>query len=182
MPPISVSSSARRSRAIAAGRSSAWAMSFAMSGSYSDGIRSPASTAVSTRIPGPAGITQRVIRPGAGAKRRAGSSAEIRSSMAWLVGRAARSAAAEGPGRQRPAGGQAELLGDDVEAGDELGHGVLHLEPGVHLEEPEAAVAVVEELARGRVAQPGGRPHPDGHRVEAAALGLAEARGRAPPR
>ena len=94
IPPISTSATARRSRARAAGRSSAWTMSLAMSGSYSAGTRSPSSTAVSTRIPGPEGIRQRVIRPGAGAKTRAGSSAEMRSSMAWLVGRAARSAAA----------------------------------------------------------------------------------------
>ena len=42
---------------------------------------------VSTRTPGPAGIAQRPIRPGAGAKSRAGSSAQMRTSIAWRSGR-----------------------------------------------------------------------------------------------
>ena len=41
--------------------------------------------------------------------------------------------------------GDAELLGDEVDARDQFGHGVLDLEPGVHLEEEELAV-LVEEL------------------------------------
>ena len=44
-------------------------------------------------------------------------------------------------GRQRLAGGQPELLVDDVEPGDQLGDAVLDLEPGVDLEEVEGAVA-----------------------------------------
>ncbi len=104
MPPTSTSSSARRSRAIAAARSPAWTMSLATRLSYSAGIRSPASIAVSTRTPGPDGIRQRVTRPGAGAKSRPGSSADRRTSIAWLVGDAARSAAASAsPDRGRPA-------------------------------------------------------------------------------
>ena len=41
--------------------------------------------------------------------------------------------------------GDADLLLDEVDAGDHLGDGVLDLEPGVHLEEEELAV-LVEEL------------------------------------
>ena len=41
--------------------------------------------------------------------------------------------------------GDADLPGDEVEAGDELGDRVLDLEAGVHLEEEELAV-LVEEL------------------------------------
>ena len=63
-----------------------------------------------------------------------------------------------------------ELLAHDVDAGDELGDAVLHLEPRVDLEEPERAVRVQEELARGRVAQPGGDAEPDRHRVQVPAL------------
>jgi hypothetical protein len=37
--------------------------------------------------------------------------------------------------RQRLAGGDRELQGDKVEPGHLLGDGVLHLQPGVHLEE-----------------------------------------------
>ena len=36
--------------------------------------------------------------------------------------------------------GDANLLGDEIEAGDLLGHAVLHLQTGVHLEEEELAV------------------------------------------
>ena len=46
---------------------------------------------------------------------------------------------------ERLARGDADLPGDEVEAGDQLGDRVLHLEAGVHLEEVELAV-LVEEL------------------------------------
>ena len=41
--------------------------------------------------------------------------------------------------------GDAQLELDEVEAGDELGHRVLHLEAGVHLEEGELARGLVEQ-------------------------------------
>ena len=44
--------------------------------------------------------------------------------------------------RQRLAGGDPKLLFDEVHAGDELGGGMLYLQPGVHLEVVEAAVFV----------------------------------------
>ena len=47
--------------------------------------------------------------------------------------------------RQRLAARHADLLAHEVDARHELGDGVLHLEAGVHLEEPELAV-LVEEL------------------------------------
>ena len=47
--------------------------------------------------------------------------------------------------RERLAGGDADLLAHEVDARHELGDGVLDLEAGVHLEEPELAV-LVEEL------------------------------------
>ena len=46
---------------------------------------------------------------------------------------------------ERGAGGDADLLLDEVEAGQHLGHRMLDLEPGVHLDEVELAV-LVEEL------------------------------------
>ena len=63
------------------------------------GTRSPASIPVSTRTPGPAGMTQRRTRPGVGAKSRDGSSAAIRTSIACPVGSAARVGGGE---RTRP--------------------------------------------------------------------------------
>ena len=54
--------------------------------------------------------------------------------------------------RRRTSGGSGAPVGDEqlqpheVEAGDQLGHRVLDLEPGVHLEEGEAPVGQDEEL------------------------------------
>ena len=71
-----------------------------------------------------------------------GSSALMRHSMAWpgehdLVLRH----------RQAAAGGDADLLVHEVDAGDRLGDRMLHLQAGVHLDEVELAV-LVEELDR----------------------------------
>ena len=44
-------------------------------------------------------------------------------------------------------GGDADLLDDEIEPGDHLGHRVLHLQARVHLDEEELAV-LVEELDR----------------------------------
>ena len=70
----------------------------------------------------------------------AGSSALMRISMAWPRISTVVLGEAEGL-----AGGDAELQLDEVDAGDQLGDGVLDLEAGVHLEEVELAV-LVEEL------------------------------------
>ena len=48
---------------------------------------------------------------------------------------------------QRMAVGDADLLADQIEAGDRLGHRMLDLQPGVHLDEVEFAV-LPEELDR----------------------------------
>ena len=67
--------------------------------------------------------------------------------------------------------GQAAALGDDelraheIDAGHRLGHGMLDLEPGVHLEKEERrvlALAFDQELDRAGVAIPGGARR--GHR------------------
>ena len=47
--------------------------------------------------------------------------------------------------RERRARGDADLLDDEVEPGDHLGHRMLHLQARVHLDEEELAV-LVEEL------------------------------------
>src|SRR5690606_41494354 len=44
------------------------------------------------------------------------------------------------PDRQLLAGGDHQLLADQVDAGDHLGDRVLDLDPGVHLDEVEAPV------------------------------------------
>ena len=78
----SVSAIARRRRAIASGRVAPWAMIFAIIESNSGGTVSPSATPVSTRTPGPLGSRRSEIRPGEGAKPRAGSSAFRRASIA----------------------------------------------------------------------------------------------------
>ena len=45
------------------------------------------------------------------------------------------------------AGGDADLLDDEVDVGDRLGHRMLDLDAGVHLDEVELAV-LVQELDR----------------------------------
>ena len=182
-PPISVSSSARRSRSIAA--SPVRGVDHQL-GDQVVVVRRrpglPTSTPVSTRTPGPAGIAQRRIRPGVGAKSRAGSSAAMRTSIAWPSGSAARSAAASAAVGQRPPGGEPELLADDVEAGDQLGDAVLDLEPGVDLEEAEAAVRVAAGTRRSPrcAGPPPARPGPPGRAARAARR--RSARAPAPPR
>lgn len=49
-------------------------------------------------------------------------------------------------GRQRLAGGHAQLPFDQVMAGDHFGDRVLHLQPGIHFHEVEAAVGFGDEL------------------------------------
>ena len=66
----------------------------------------------------------------------------MRHSMAWprissLAGRMASSALA---------GGDAQLRLDQIDAGDEFGDRVFHLDAGVHLDEVELAVFVHQEL------------------------------------
>jgi hypothetical protein len=51
--------------------------------------------------------------------------------------------------------GDAELLADEVDAGDLLADGVLHLQAGVHLQEADEPVLADEELARARADVPG---------------------------
>ena len=74
-----------------------------------------------------------------------GSSALTRSSIAWPRG-----AALVGE-RQRLARGDPDLLAHEIEAGDQLGHRVLDLEPRVHLHEVELAVGVEQVLHRADV-------------------------------
>ena len=72
--------------------------------------------------------------------------------------------------RQRLARGDADLLLDQVDAGDHLGHRVLDLDAGVHLDEVVLAVAVDDELDRGGVGVVGLQDQPAGrlaHRLRA---------------
>jgi hypothetical protein len=50
--------------------------------------------------------------------------------------------------RQLLAGGDADHLLDEVDAGDQLGDRMLHLQAGVHFQEVEIAVLVDDELDR----------------------------------
>ena len=64
--------------------------------------------------------------------------------------------------RQGLAGGDPDLLLDQVDAGDHLGDGVFDLDPGVDLDEVEVVVGVDQELAGARVDVAGGAGQPDG--------------------
>ena len=68
--------------------------------------------------------------------------------------------------RQRQTSSQPELLPDEVQAGDQFGHSVLHLESCVDLEEGKAAVRSEQEFGRGRVAEACRLTEADRHRVQ----------------
>ena len=79
---------------------------------------------------------------------------------------------------EAPARGDVELELDQVKPGDGLGHGMLHLEPGVHLHEGERALlGLVEELDGGGAAV-ARLPHQAGGRLPQLAL-LLRGQGRA---
>ena len=86
---------------------------------------------------------RRATVPGAGRKPRPASSPLIRNSIEWPRGRGVVVA-------ERLAVGDAELLADQVDAGDLLGDRVLDLQAGVDLEEGDGAVLADEELAGAR--------------------------------
>ncbi len=73
---------------------------------------------------------------------------------------------------ERRAGGDGELVGHQVAAGDGLGDRVLDLEPGVHLEEEELAVIGQQHLDRAGIDVTGG----DRRRQRGRAHPLAEIR------
>src|SRR5262249_35340117 len=76
------------------------------------------------------------------------------------------------------AGGDAYLLADEVDAGDQLGDGVLDLDAGIHLDEVEVVPGRDEELAgAGRVVA-GLSRQPNGGLTHGAADGVGEVGGR----
>ena len=77
--------------------------------------------------------------------------------------------------RQRLAGGEADLLADEIDSGDQLGHRVLDLQPRVHLDEVELAV-LIEELDRAEAAIVQLAQRIDDHRAEPLALRRIERR------
>ncbi len=81
------------------------------------------------------------MRPVDGIQPAAGSSATTRTSIACPV--IVTSSCVIGSGL---AGGDTQLQLDEVEPGHRLGHRVLHLEPGVDLEERDGLVGADHEL------------------------------------
>jgi hypothetical protein len=72
---------------------------------------------------------------------------------------------------ERMAGSHAQLLGHDVEAGDQLADGVLDLQARVHLHEHDAALARAQELDRARADVADLARRARGHGPELGALG-----------
>ena len=106
------------------------------------------------RTPGPPGAWKARTRPGDGIRVR-GSSALIRH----LDRVAGEPDVALGEAQRQP-GGELDLLAHQIDPGDQLGHRMLDLQPGVHLDEVELAV-LVEELDRAEAAvvEPAQRRH-----------------------
>ena len=125
-------------------------------------------------MPGPDGEISRVICPGEGKKLLSG----IFGIDAALDGVAAQLDVFL-PERQLLARRHAKLQMHQVEAGDELGHRMLDLQAGVHLEEVEVAVLVDQELDRAGVLIVGGLGHAHRDLAHAAAHVLVDdGRGR----
>src|SRR5829696_1439647 len=79
--------------------------------------------------------------------------------------------------RQRLAGGDADLPLDEVDAGHDLGDGVLHLQAGVHLQEEELAV-LVDELDGAGVVVTDGLGGLDGGRTHGVLDAVGQSRRR----
>ena len=146
-------------------RVGAWATTLASIGSKSTLTTEPASTPESHRTAG-AGAGEGGERAGGGQEPGGG----VLGVEAGLDGVAAERdrllAVAE-----RLAGGDAQLLTDEVDTRDLLGDGVLDLQPGVDLEEEELAGGVVDEELDGA-----GRPVADGARQPQRASPMAARR------
>ena len=83
---------------------------------------------------------------------------------------------------ERPACGDLELPSHDVDARDQLRHGVLDLDARVHLQEVPAAVGREQELRRAGAHVAHGFGEPQRCSAELAAQVAAHSRARAPPR
>ena len=79
---------------------------------------------------------------------------------------------------ERLAGGDPDLGGHEVDAGQHLGHRMLDLDPAVDLDEIEAARTVDEELERPDVLVAGRHDGPDRPLGEVGARGLGQRRRR----
>ena len=170
------SARARRLRSSASARSAPETISLAMRESKLPSTTSPTSTPESRRTPGPSGTASAVITPGVGTKPRAG----VLGVDAELEGVAVRSGVlAE---RQRLAGGDPEHLPDQVDPRGLLGDRVLDLEPGVHLEERQGAVAADEVLHGPSADVAGLAADRDGRLPYAAELLWVPGTARGPPR
>ena len=113
----------------------------------------------SSRTPAPPGERYVVIRPVSGRKLLAGSSVVIRH---WSAApRSTMSSWRQPEVGERLAGRDPQLALHQVDVGDLLGHGVLDLDPRVHLDEDVVAVGVEQELdgAGVAVADLGREPH-----------------------
>ena len=80
--------------------------------------------------------------------------------------------------RQGLAIGDADHLFHEVDTGDQLGHGVFHLQTGVHFEEVEVLVAIHDEFDRTGTGVPNGLGQCDGLFAHGLAGGLIKERRR----
>ena len=173
---ISYSPSARSIRAVACSRSTSQTISLATIGSYIGEISEPGPTPESTRTPGPGGLA-------VGADR-AGGRGEVLGRVLGVdpaLDRVAAQLDVVLGDRQRLAGGDADPLLDDVDPGHHLGHAVLDLHAGVHLE--EEVLAVLEQaLDRARRRCSRRRPPPRWRSCRSARAAPRRPPAPAPPR
>ena len=78
---------------------------------------------------------------------------------------------------KRLAGGDAQLLGDEIDTGDHLGHRMLDLQPRVHFQKVKLAVAI-DEFDRPGIAVAGSAGNTGGDVADVLALRIVERRRR----
>ena len=124
-------------------RSAPHAMILASIGSNRPPTSVPWSIPASTRMPSPAGQRRRLDPTGRRQEPVLGILG-VEPDLDRVAPSSGRPSCVEA---ERLAGGDPELVGDEVASGDELGDRVLDLEPRVHLEEGRLAAVVEQELA-----------------------------------
>ena len=131
---------------------------------------------MSTRTPGPAGMTHRRTRPGVGAKvagRVLGRDPNLDRVAPGSAACAAAASAASDNGRPAASQNCSRTMSSPDH---EFRHAVLHLQPGIDLEEIERAVRGAQELGRCGIPKTCRGRDPDRHRMKVTSRG----RGRDP--
>ena len=158
------SASARRARRTAVPKSRPRQVSLTSSESKCADTSAPTLVPPSNRMPAPPGVRYARDATGVGPETVGGvlgGDAALKRRSSGLQPSLAESEIA-----QRLAAGDPQLAGDQIDVGDLFGHGVLHLDPRIHLDEYMVAALIEQEFhgARAGVVDLHGQTRPRRHR------------------